>query len=196
MARSDEKKPDYRLKYILVARSGCGKSTMAGILEQELGLRRCVTSTTRPPRKGEVDGVDYHFLKEMDRSRMFESAQFGGFWYGTSWDELCKGDFIILEPQGVAYYRTHFPAPLTVIQLERSGIQVDAARMARDAGAGFDAVRPDIIVQGDSTVEMSKELIREILKGRCPPLDERISAARKKTGKKSSGTKEPDLSLV
>lgn len=196
MARSDKSKSEHRLKYILVARSGCGKSTMAGILEQELGLRRCVTSTTRPPREGEVDGVDYHFLKEMDRSRMFESAQFGGHWYGTSWDELNKSDFIILEPQGVAYYRTHFPGPLTVIQLERSGIQVDEARMARDAGAGFDHVHPDIIVRGDSTVEMSKELIRMILSNQHPPLDERISAALEKTNKTHTVTRDQELSLV
>ena len=153
------KAEDYRLKFILVGASGSGKTTMAGVLEEQFGLKRCVTSTTRPPREGEVDGISYHFKSEFDLKEMFEHASFGGFEYGVSFDELKKGDFIILEPQGVDYYREHFPNPLTVIQLVREGIEVDADRMARDKAAGFDRVNPDIIVRGETIEEMSENLI-------------------------------------
>lgn len=151
--------PEFRLKYILVGASGSGKSTMASILEEQLGLKRCISCTTRPPRPGEVNGVHYHFKNHIDTNDMFEHASFGGFEYGISREELTQGDFIILEPQGVSYYRQHYPAPLTVIQLVREGIHVDADRMARDRDAGFDQVNPDIIVRGETIAEMASRLI-------------------------------------
>lgn len=94
---------------------------------------------------------------------MFECASFGGYWYGTSREELVKSDFVILEPQGVAYFRKNYPEPLHVILLERTGIAVDPRRMARDSMAGFDTVAPDYIVRGDTVEEMSNNLIHTIL---------------------------------
>lgn len=150
---------EHHMTFILAGRSGSGKSTMADILESELSLHRCVTSTTRPPRAGEEDGRTYHFLPEMDKSKMFECAVFGGHWYGASFEELEKSDFIILEPQGVEYYRNHFPTPLAVIQLERDGVRVSPERMARDKAAGFDNIKPDYIVRGETILEMAGNLI-------------------------------------
>ncbi len=167
---------EYRLKYILVGASGCGKSTMAAMLCKELGLRRCVTSTTRPPRPGEVDGVDYHFRYHIEPQEMFEHAIFGGYAYGIQHSELSKGDFIILDPQGVEHYRKHYPAPLTVIQLVRNDIHVDPERMARDRAAGFDSVNPDIIVRGDTIEEMSQNLLN-VIGSKQPSLDDIITCA-------------------
>lgn len=170
-----------RLRYVLVGRSGSGKSTMSHFLEKDLGLRRCITHTTRPPREGEVDGRDYHFVSSLNERVMFEHSRFGAYWYGTSWDELSQSDFIILEPQGVAYFRTHFPGPLTVLQLERSNIAVDPDRMLRDRQAGFDDVHPDVLITGDTIEEMSASLIslvRGLESSRCfSSLQDRIRAA-------------------
>lgn len=166
----------YHLKYILVGASGSGKSTMASVLEQELGLRRCVTSTTRPPREGETHGVDYYFESQLDPAQMFEHATFGGHEYGISKASLANGDFVILDPQGVDYYRRHYPGSLTVIQLQRDGIAVDPERMARDRAAGFDHVFPDIIVRGETIEEMAANLIRAMRA--LEPLNERIEHAR------------------
>lgn len=47
-----------------------------GLLDNEAGLRRVVTCTTRPPRAGERDGVDYHFLQPVDFARRVEAGQF------------------------------------------------------------------------------------------------------------------------
>ena len=173
------KQNDYRVNFILVGASGSGKSTMASILEEQLGLRRCITCTTRPPRPGERDGVDYYFRTHLDPEEMFEHASFGGYEYGVTKEELTRGDFIILEPQGVSYYREHYPAPVTVIQLERTGIQIDAARRNRDRAAGFDQVNPDIIIRGETIAETTKNLLRAVNKLRNP-LPVQIEAARKK----------------
>ena len=171
----------YRLKYVLVGASGSGKTTMAKVLEKALGLRRCITSTTRPPRPGETDGKDYYFCSVFDPGQMFEQASFGGYLYGITYNELLQGDFIILDPQGVRYYREHYPAPLTVIQLQRSNICVDDARMARDKAAGFDSVCPDFTVTGDSVDAMATSLLRVIAltdKNKTSrSLDEQISSA-------------------
>lgn len=152
----------YKLWYILVGRSGTGKTTMAKLLESELGLRRCVTYTTRPPRSGEEDGKDYHFVNQLDPERMFECSRFGRYWYGTSWDELSKSDVVILDPQGVSYFRQHFPGRMVVIQLERQNIHVGKLRMLRDTSAGFDTVQPDILIQGDTIPEMSASLLNVV----------------------------------
>lgn len=165
---------DYRLKYVLVGASGTGKTTMAGILEQALGFRRCITSTTRPPRPGEVDGKDYYFRTEFDPRDMFEQATFGKHQYGITHRELTRGEFIILEPQGVRYYREHYPKPLVVIQLHRDNIEIDAQRRARDRDAGFDSVHPDFIVEGDTIDAMATNLlsvITSIEKRDVPRLD-------------------------
>lgn len=172
----------FRLKYILVGASGTGKTTMAHILEEELGLKRCITSTTRPPRPGEKDGIDYHFRSELKPEEMFEYVRFGGYEYGITYHELSRGDFVILEPQGVQYYREHYPAPLTVIQLQRSNIDVDAERMARDKAAGFDCVNPDIVVSGDTIDTMAANLLGviESYESRHQNLDVLISEAMQK----------------
>jgi len=168
---------NYRLKYILVGASGSGKTTMAAVLTEQLGLRRCITSTTRPPRPEEVDGRDYYFKPSFDFNEMFEHATFGGYEYGVTKDELSRGDFIILDPQGVDYYRKYYPKELTVFQLVRKGIDVDPDRMARDHAIGFDRVNPDFFVYGETIPEMAQNLIAAI--GQCrKPLSKQISSAQ------------------
>lgn len=145
---------------------------MAHVLEEELGLRRCITSTTRPPRPGERDGVDYHFCASINPEELFEHASFGGFDYGITYEELAGGDFVILEPQGVDYYLEHYPAPLTVIKLERQNIAVEESRKARDKAAGFDCVKADIVISGETIAAMSANLL-----GAIAPLEARRNAS-------------------
>ncbi|RME93678.1 MAG: guanylate kinase, partial [Verrucomicrobia bacterium] len=70
--------------------SGSGKTTVVRcMLERLPGLARVVTCTTRPPRPGEQDGVDYHFLKPEEFERrlregdLLEHATVYGHGYGT-----------------------------------------------------------------------------------------------------------------
>ena len=75
--------------------SGVGKGTLIkALLERVPGLELAVSATTRSPREGERNGVDYHFLSEADFDRrvaggeFVEHAVYAGHRYGTLSTEL------------------------------------------------------------------------------------------------------------
>ena len=62
---------------VLSGPSGAGKTTVAQrLLSGNERLARVVTCTTRIPREGEIDGVDYHFLSDEEFMRRVEAAEF------------------------------------------------------------------------------------------------------------------------
>ncbi|QFS82995.1 Guanylate kinase [Roseivivax sp. THAF40] len=78
------------LLIILSSPSGAGKSTMARAMRHwDENIVFSVSATTRPPRKGEVDGEDYHFVSEAEFKRMvaegemLEHAHVFGNFYGS-----------------------------------------------------------------------------------------------------------------
>ena len=91
--------------------SGVGKSTLLArvLAESEIPLTMSVSATTRSPRPGEQDGVDYRFLSEADFSARKERGEFlecfevfgKGHWYGTLASEvgprLDQGAWVVLE---------------------------------------------------------------------------------------------------
>ena len=94
---------------ILAAPSGSGKSTLAKMLFDDFeDLKFSVSATTRSPRKGEENGVHYHFLnkaefqQKIDENDFLEWEEFyGGTRYGTLRSEVDKklktGYFILLD---------------------------------------------------------------------------------------------------
>ena len=87
-------------KYKIIAicgKSASGKDTlMKEILKQDSSLNEIISFTTRPPREGEVDGVNYHFLsneefaKQIESGEMIEATAFRDWCYGTSLKALDK----------------------------------------------------------------------------------------------------------
>lgn len=81
--------------FVLSGPSGCGKEvTLKAARLIRPDIRVPVSTTSRPPRDGEVDGVHYHFveLSEFmslkDRGMFAECAEVHGRWYGTSYQSL------------------------------------------------------------------------------------------------------------
>lgn len=100
--------------YILVGRMCSGKTSISKEMEK-LGVKRIVTYTTRPPREGEIDGVDYHFISKEDFKDKQESGFFAettfyygkngnSYYYGSAMDDyISTGEdrVIVLNPYGV-----------------------------------------------------------------------------------------------
>lgn len=94
--------------FVVSGPSGSGKSSLCGaLLSKNPNLRLAVSSTTRVPRPGEKDGVEYHFLsrtlfeEQVDAGAFLEWANVHGNLYGTRRSDveaaLEGGDDILLE---------------------------------------------------------------------------------------------------
>jgi len=76
--------------FIISAPSGCGKTTLCKkLLKGRIGLKHSISATTRPPRKGEIEGKDYFFVSPEKFQAMIIKKEFleheenFGFLYGT-----------------------------------------------------------------------------------------------------------------
>lgn len=128
--------------FIVAAASGTGKtSLLSALLQTDSHLRLSISYTTRKPRPGEVNGVHYHFVDEVEFLRMLgegdflESAEVHGARYGTSQrrveEALKAGDDLILEIdwQGAQQVRKQLPDAVGIFILPPS-IDTLAHRLA------------------------------------------------------------------
>jgi len=112
-----ELKP-HPLLIVISAPSGGGKTTLAKkLLAANPGMTRAVTCTTREPRKGEKDGVDYYFLdagsflKRVQAGNFLEHATVFGNSYGTLKSEILGklrqglDVLLVVDVQGAATIR-------------------------------------------------------------------------------------------
>ena len=129
---------------ILSAPSGGGKTTIA---HQLLAVRDdvgySVSCTTRPPREGELDGRDYHFLSLKDFKRgqaageFAESAEVHGHLYGTLRAEvervLSSGKHVIMDidVQGARQFAAAFPGSVLIFIMPPSAEALIARLEAR-----------------------------------------------------------------
>ncbi|WP_114416855.1 guanylate kinase [Marinospirillum perlucidum] len=124
--------PQGRL-YILSAPSGAGKTSLvAALLEKLARLEVSVSHTTRSPRPGEKDGVNYHFtsqeafLQLREEGAFFESAEVFGNYYGTAQksveERMAAGVDVILEIdwQGAQQVRKKMPEATSIFILPPS----------------------------------------------------------------------------
>jgi guanylate kinase len=133
--------------FIVSAPSGAGKSSLVkAALAEDKRLALSVSFTTRPPRAGEVNGREYHFVdrKTFDamlaRGDFLESAEVHGNRYGTSqkWisDTRAKGLDILLEIdwQGARQVRKAFPDAVSVFILPPPPVLPELERRLRGRG--------------------------------------------------------------
>jgi guanylate kinase len=133
--------------FVITGPSGVGKGTLIrGLMQRHPELELSVSATTRAPRPGERDGVDYHFLtrEEFDRrvadGEFVEHADYAGRSYGTLRSELDQrlreGKPVVLEieVQGARQVRAAMPEAVQVFIAPPS---LDALR-TRLVGRGTD----------------------------------------------------------
>ncbi|MDO5559165.1 MAG: guanylate kinase [Oscillospiraceae bacterium] len=123
---------------VVSAPSGCGKGTILSEVLKDEKFYYSVSATTRSPRTGEADGVNYHFLtheqfvERINNDGMLEYAEYCGNYYGTPkkevYDKLSEGKNVILEieVQGAMQIKKKCPeavfvfiAPPSIQELKR-----------------------------------------------------------------------------
>ncbi len=133
--------------FVITGPSGVGKGTLIrGLMERLPQLALSVSATTRAPRPGERDGVDYHFLgreqfeRKVAGGEFVEHADYAGRSYGTLRSELegrvRGGEPVVLEieVQGARQVRAAMPEAVQVFIAPPSL----AALRARLIGRGTD----------------------------------------------------------
>jgi guanylate kinase len=134
--------PARGIPFVVAAPSGTGKTTVClALRERDPKLLLSVSHTTRKPRAGERDAVDYHFVSEDAFQRLIaqgaflESAIYNGNHYGTSWKAiegpLARGLDVLLEieVQGARQVRARLPDARLIFLLPPS-LGVLASRLA------------------------------------------------------------------
>lgn len=119
--------------FIISAPSGTGKTSLVrALLQSDLNLSLSISHTTRPPRSGEINGRDYHFVDEeifrkmLTNGEFVESAEVYGNLYGTSqkWIDsaIASGQDILLEIdcQGAKQIQRIFPESIGIFILPPS----------------------------------------------------------------------------
>lgn len=95
---------------VIIGESASGKSSVARYLVNNLGFNNIVTYTTREPREGEVDGIDYHFIskskfEDMSSLGLFaETAEYNGWRYGSAKEDFKNNSdnkIAVLTPHGI-----------------------------------------------------------------------------------------------
>ncbi len=137
--------------FVITAPSGAGKTSLIkALLEDEPGLTLSTSYTTRPPRPGEQNGREYHFVDErtflamQERGEFLESAQVHGNRYGTSHktikETLEQGRDLILEIdwQGARQVRALYPDCVGIFILPPSTHELE--RRLRGRGQDAEAV--------------------------------------------------------
>lgn len=96
---------------VIVGESASGKTSVAKYLENHYGYERIVTYTTRSPREGEVDGVDYHFISDDEFDELYrkdffaETAMYNGWCYGSAKEDYIGNKIAVLTPRGLRAVR-------------------------------------------------------------------------------------------
>ena len=156
------------LLIILSAPSGCGKSTVVKrLLESRENIKFSVSATTRQPREGEVDGVDYYFIDRdrfmamVENGEFLEHAEYVDNCYGTPKAaverELAAGNDVILdiETQGAFQVRALCPDALMVFLLPPS----------------FEELEKRLVLRGKDSMDVIQHRL-EVARRECAKADQ------------------------
>ena len=95
---------------ILVGASASGKTEVARLLERRYGIKKATTTTSRKPRVGERDGIDYFFVtpegfeRLLKDNRLIEHAIYNGNYYGCGKDQVAENRCVVLDPNGLEHF--------------------------------------------------------------------------------------------
>jgi guanylate kinase len=188
-------------RFILSAPSGAGKTTLCRALRRRFpDIRYSVSYTTRSPREGERDGIDYHFITREEfetrlaRGQWAEWAQVHDNYYGTDAgfleNSVLDGQDVLLDidVQGARQILKRFPDSVTVFIMPPSMAELKRRLMERgtEAREAMDRRLRNAISEMDS-----KDFYRHVIVN--DQLEETTSALIALVGAYSEGKNMPSL---
>jgi len=136
---------------LLTGASASGKTEVARMLRSRYGIVKAITHTTRSPRVGEKNGVDYFFVSEKDflagfeRGEFVEKTLYNGHYYGCSKKEVAENKCIVVDPHGLRSFLALKDPSVVTFYLEAS----EATREKR------------MIHRGDKKEDIEKRLLND-----------------------------------
>ena len=127
------------MKIILVGKSNAGKTYFANKLTG-YGWREAISTTSRPKRDTEENGVHYHFVSKAEfelgkkQNKFAEVEEFNGWYYGLTHEEIDKSNLFVLTPRGVTQFVDILKVEDTFIIYIENTIQIKFARIFKRDG--------------------------------------------------------------
>lgn len=167
---------------VLVGESASGKSSIEKCLVENYGYNKIVSYTTRPPRDGEVDGVDYHFItteqfyKLNGQCHFAESAKYREWFYGIAKEDCTDDKVAVLTPHGlrqvskledvnITSFYINVPRRDRLIKILQRGDNIEEAyrRSLSDVGQ-FDGIEDevDFIICNEGYKRTIEEMAQEV----------------------------------
>lgn len=168
---------------VLVGESASGKSSIERYLVDNCGYNKVVSYTTRQPREGEVDGVDYHFVSVeqfelLDEQDFFaEKAVYNNWYYGIAKEDCTDDKVAVLTPHGlrqvskidginITSFHINVPRRDRLIKILQRGDSIEESyrRNLSDVGM-FDGIwdEVDYVVNNAGYHKSVKEMAQEVL---------------------------------
>lgn len=169
---------------VLVGESASGKSSIEKNLVENYGFNKVVSYTTRKPRDGEVDGVDYHFIDKSQFKRLkiqgffAETAMYNDWHYGTAKRDCTDDKVVVLTPHGlrqiskihginVVSFYINVPRRDRLIKILQRGDNIEEAyrRSLSDVGQ-FDGIVDEVnyVIDNVGYKKNIEEMTIEVLK--------------------------------
>lgn len=167
---------------VLVGESASGKSSIEKYLVENYGYNKVVSYTTRPPREGEVDGVDYHFItvgqfKSLKERNFFaEMAIYRDWHYGVAKEDCTDDKVAVLSPHGlrqvlkidginVTSFYINVPRRDRLISILKRGDNIEEAyrRSLSDVGQ-FDGIEDEVnyVIDNEGYKKSIKEMANKV----------------------------------
>lgn len=169
---------------VLVGESASGKSSIERYLMDNYRYKKIVSYTTRSPRLGEVDGIDYHFVsveefKRLKENGFFaETAVYNNWHYGTAKEDCTDDKIAVLTPHGlrqiskvdgiraISFY-INVPRRDRLIKILQRGDDIEEAyrRSLSDVGQ-FDGIEDEVnyVISNEGYKKSIKEMAEEVMK--------------------------------